>query len=207
MPSGVYKHNPISEETKQKMSRVHIKQFCKGGHDTFVVGRSKSHNCVACTIERRTDLQKDVQANESFKQKRRVYLRQKRKTDPVHRLAVIVRHRTSMILKQKSLNKKSKLSQYLGCTVPELKIYLENQFLPGMTWNNHGPCRGDGPITWNVDHVVALGLCNIYNLDKTLNIELSSTRLYELCHYTNLQPLWAKHNIQKGNKLTSFFSS
>lgn len=47
-----------------------------------------------------------------------------------------------------------------------------------MTWDNYGD--------WHVDHVVPL--CSADTEEK----------LYELCHYTNLQPLWAADNISKG---------
>ena len=36
-------------------------------------------------------------------------------------------------------------------------------------------------------------------------IPLSSAKteeeVYELCHYTNLQPLWAEDNLKKGSKI------
>jgi len=43
-----------------------------------------------------------------------------------------------------------------------------------------------------------------YNI-STFIIPLSSAKteeeLYKLCHYTNLQPLWAEENMKKGNKI------
>ena len=51
-----------------------------------------------------------------------------------------------------------------------------------MTWENHG--HGG----WHIDHIIPL------------DSALSEEELYKLCHYTNLQPLWAKDNIRKGNK-------
>ena len=65
----------------------------------------------------------------------------------------------------------------------QLKDHLEKQFTSGMNWNNntlHG---------WHVDHIIPLSSA------KTLD------DVERLCHYTNLQPLWAKDNILKSDKI------
>ena len=70
----------------------------------------------------------------------------------------------------------------LGCTVDELKLYLESKFQPGMTWDNWGQ------YGWHVDHIRPLA-----------SFDLTDRRqLLEACHYTNLQPLWATDNLSKG---------
>jgi hypothetical protein len=73
----------------------------------------------------------------------------------------------------------------LGCTVEELKPYLESKFQPGMTWDNW---TTDG---WHIDHIKPLA-----SFDLT-----DRNQLLEACHYTNLQPLWAKDNLIKSDKL------
>ena len=73
----------------------------------------------------------------------------------------------------------------LGCTIPELKFYLEGKFKDGMSWENQG-LRG-----WHIDHVVPLAFFDLTDREQFLRA----------CHYTNLQPLWAVDNIRKGNKL------
>ena len=70
----------------------------------------------------------------------------------------------------------------LGCTIKELKIYLEKQFQKDMTWDNYGK--------WHIDHIKPLA-----NYDLT-----NRTILLELCNYKNLQPLWSKDNLSKSNK-------
>lgn len=119
------------------------------------------------------------------------------KLDSLFKLACNLRSRLNTVLRQKYLPKKSKLSQYLGCSLKELKLHLKKQFTEGMTWENHGKGKGK----WNIDHIVPLDSCEIYNLDGTRNDELSTNRLFELCHYTNLQPLWADDNLKKSNKI------
>jgi hypothetical protein len=63
-------------------------------------------------------------------------------------------------------------------------LYLEKQFAPGMTWENYGI---DG---WHIDHIIPLSSAK-GDLDQ----------LKKLCHYTNLQPLWAEDNLKKSNRL------
>lgn len=76
----------------------------------------------------------------------------------------------------------------LGCTIPELKSYLERQFKEGMNWENYG--RKNGVKTWEIDHKVPLAFYDLTNREQ----------LREACHYTNLQPLWATENQSKAAK-------
>jgi hypothetical protein len=69
----------------------------------------------------------------------------------------------------------------LGCSIAELKIHLESLFELGMTWDNYGE--------WHIDHIKPLS-----------SFDLSIPEQFkDACHYTNLQPLWAKDNLIKGN--------
>lgn len=69
----------------------------------------------------------------------------------------------------------------LGCSIEYLKTYLESQFSPGMTWENH---TKDG---WHIDHIRPL--CNFDLTDKK--------QLEEACHYKNLRPLWSTENLSR----------
>ena len=54
-----------------------------------------------------------------------------------------------------------------------------------MTWDNYGE--------WHIDHIKPI---SSFDLKDAKNQKLAM-------HYTNLQPLWAKDNISKGNKILS----
>jgi hypothetical protein len=73
----------------------------------------------------------------------------------------------------------------LGCTIPELKLYLESKFQSGMSWDNWSKTG------WHIDHIRPLSSFNLTNRKEFL----------QACHYTNLQPLWAEENIRKGDKI------
>lgn len=77
----------------------------------------------------------------------------------------------------------------LGCSVAELKIYLESKFEQWMTWENYGPYRKDVK-TWNVDHIIPLDAVDLTDCDQ----------LKKVCHFTNLRPLESKKNLIKGNR-------
>jgi len=71
----------------------------------------------------------------------------------------------------------------LGCSIDELKQHLESKFLPGMTWNNYGR------FGWHIDHIRPLSQFDLTNPEQ----------LKIACHYTNLQPLWWRDNLSKGD--------
>jgi hypothetical protein len=76
----------------------------------------------------------------------------------------------------------------LGCTIPELKAWLEAKFYAhpetgeSMSWDNYS-LKG-----WHIDHERPLASFDLTDREQFL----------QACHYTNLQPLWAEQNLAKG---------
>ena len=120
--------------------------------------------------------------------KQRLIWIQKNKNNPQYKLSCILRSRLKSAIKNNY--KSGSAVRDLGCSVSELKVYLESKFQPGMTWNNWSI---DG---WHIDHIKPLSSFDL--TDRKL--------LLEACHYTNLQPMWAKDNIIKRDKLLSNFN-
>jgi len=113
------------------------------------------------------------------------YLRKKYKDDVLYKLSKNVRTRLREFLKINNMSKNNTTFNFVGCTVEELKLHIENQFVIGMRWDNHG-VHG-----WHIDHIIPLSSAK------------TEEDLCKLCHYTNLQPLWAKDNMTKGNKIVT----
>lgn len=74
-------------------------------------------------------------------------------------------------------------------TLEELMKHLQKQFKPGMTWENYGK--------WHLDHRIPV---SVFNFDSLSDIDFQ--RCWSL---KNLQPLWAKDNIKKSNKIDKPF--
>nr|QBK85779.1 MAG: hypothetical protein LCMAC101_03740 [Marseillevirus LCMAC101] len=75
--------------------------------------------------------------------------------------------------------------EYLGCTIEQFRIHIEDQFEKDMSWDNYGE--------WEIDHIVPIKYKEDGNL---LSVEDVIKRLY----YTNTQPLWKKENMSKGSR-------
>ena len=78
-------------------------------------------------------------------------------------------------------NKNFNSEMYLECSWSEFKEYIENKFIDGMNWDNHG--------LWEYDHIIPVSSAK------------SVDEVEKLFHYTNLQPLWKEDNRRKGNKI------
>lgn len=124
-----------------------------------------------------TSEQKRVRANESAK---RQY--QKRQNDPCYRLKRALRCRIWKVLG--GGYKSAPTMTMTGCSVEQLRAWLESKFKFGMTWENRGH-------VWHIDHIVP---CSAFDLSKP--------EQQRLCfHYTNLQPLYARVNLQKHDRI------
>lgn len=111
--------------------------------------------------------------------------RERRKHDPNYRIMASVRRRVIQALRGHT--KGQATAELIGAPVDVVRFYIEAQFRDGMTWENWG--RGwHGAREWHLDHIRPLA-----SFDLTDPVQLQ-----EACHYTNLQPLWAKENLIKG---------
>lgn len=79
----------------------------------------------------------------------------------------------------------------VGYTLEQLKKHLEKQFKDGMSWDNYGK---NG---WHIDHKTPISVHNYNNPEDT-----DFKKCWAL---KNLQPLWAKENLIKSNKLSKPF--
>ena len=113
---------------------------------------------------------------------KREYMKNKRKTNINFKIKENLRNRIYCVLNRNA--KSEHTLDLLGCSVEELRTNLEKQFTKGMNWSNYGR-KG-----WVVDHIKP---CASFDLSK-------ASEQRKCFHYTNLQPLWAKDNLEKGIK-------
>jgi len=120
---------------------------------------------------------------EANKDKLNEHRRNRAKNDVQFKLTINLRTRLRHAIRGNF--KSGSAVEDLGCSIDELKSYLESKFLPGMSWDNWSK---DG---WHIDHIKPLA-----SFDLT-----DHKQLLEACHYTNLQPLWANDNLSKSDKI------
>lgn len=119
------------------------------------------------------------------KEKERVYTNERnkirRKTEPLFKLKCYLKSRIWFFFKENNWNKSKKSEIILGTSFEIVKKHIEKQFTKGMNWANQGQ--------WHIDHIIPLSFAK------------TQEELIQLFHYTNLQPLWALDNLEKGNKI------
>lgn len=134
-------------------------------------------------IERQVNYQKNHKDN--VNQRRRVKHNKNYYNNALYKLKFNVRNRINMYLKSKNfrLIKTGSTFELVGCSPQKLREHLESQFKDGMSWDNYNH------KTWHIDHIIPLSSAK------------TEEEVYELCKYTNLQPLWSEENYKKGKKI------
>ena len=109
------------------------------------------------------------------------YYHNKRKNDPCDKIRRNLSRRIRDFIKKDNITTKD----LLGCSFEDFRQYLESLFLNGMNWENYG-VHG-----WHIDHIIP---CDSFDLSNPYQVK-------QCFHFSNLQPLWAKDNIIKSNKI------
>lgn len=126
--------------------------------------------------------------NPEFKLKQKKKRREnhlKRMEDPLYKIKVSFSRRLNKLLKRIEANRSTNKPYYLdklGCSFEEFKIYLESKFEDWMTWENYGLYNGELNYGWDIDHIIPSATAK------------TEDDIYNLSHYTNLQPLCGKIN-------------
>ena len=109
------------------------------------------------------------------------YCEARRLVDPLFKMRGNLSSRTYKAFKYKGYKKTSQTQEMLGVDWEVCKAHIERQFKKGMKWRNQGE--------WHIDHIIPLASAK------------NEKELRKLCHYRNLQPLWAVDNLNKSDKI------
>jgi len=108
-------------------------------------------------------------------------------TDINYKIAVHLRGRLNIAIRHGQ--KVGSAVNDLGCSIKYLIEYFTPMFYTNtetgepMSWENYG--------LWHIDHIMPLS-----SFDLTDKKQFSAA-----CNYKNLQPLWAKDNLKKGDRI------
>ena len=168
------------EKNKERVAEYH-KQYVSS-HKEEIADYQRAHQKVHKEEikEYQKEYQKKYHLTHKNNYKREYGIRAMK--NPKRRLSCYLRNRLNSAIKKNQ--RSGSAVRDLGCTIPELRFYLEGKFQDSMTWENwslHG---------WHIDHVIPLAFFDLTDREQLL----------KAVHYTNLQPLWAMDNWKKPKK-------
>lgn len=123
-------------------------------------------------------------------QRAREWRRAQRLSNPQFRLMENLRRRFYDLVKKLGHKRSLEYVEMIGCSLDELKAWIENHFEPGMNWENQGHFSFDKQ-TWQLDHHYP---CSAF--------DLSDPEQQKQCfHHTNVYPVWARENLDKRDSI------
>lgn len=166
----------VNKYNELKRLKDTARYFKKG--DTFISNILK---------EEGVDMYLSLRKDKEYVRKKRVkkvmdYKKRRLLKDPHYKSILRMRSLISQVFIKKKYTKKSVCCEILGIGWEGLKVYIENKFVDGMTWDNYG--------LWEYDHIIPISSAK------------NEEELIKLNHYTNFQPLWKEDNRSKSNKFS-----
>jgi 5-methylcytosine-specific restriction endonuclease McrA len=170
------------ETHKEKMKALHKKWYYNNIEYVRKYGREygKLH-----PDKRRINVYKYYLRNKLLCHQRHIaWAKNERTKNPEYRLKVNL---TCLFKKGIQRNNTSNFIKGIGYTIPELKQHLEKQFTPEMNWANYGKY-------WHIDHIKPISKFNLRDKNE----------VKQAWSLKNLQPLEAKINLQKKDRIVDF---
>jgi len=196
---------PVSEFYWYK-TRKHYFSVCKKCSDKYSIQWQKN-NREKCSEYSKTWNRKNITSRKKYQRenkdiykkawkkwaeknpekRRKITLRAQRKRRLIPKNRINKNISNAILRTLKGIKNKTPWETIVGYTLEDLINHLEKQFAKGMNWNNHGN-KG-----WHIDHIIPISLWQY---------ESYNDREFKQCwSLANLQPLWAKDNMSKGNKV------
>lgn len=174
------KINRQKEETKQRLKEYDKKYRQKNSERSkqyYLKHREKQLN----KYQGNKELRQKQALEYYYNNKDKVRARNKRrlKEDPVYKIECTLRWSFNRALKSRDIYKTNTFKKLVGCTLLEFKDYIEQQWQPGMSWENHS-FKG-----WHLDHIKPINTFDLKDIEEQK----------KCFHYTNFRPLWYKDNL------------
>jgi hypothetical protein len=212
---GCWSNNPYKEISEEKFTFIkHCKKCNKYYPRTleffFKKLKAIANDCKKCSLTRNHSYYKN-NSKTILKQKQKYYidnlpkitkykrkynntemarirykkLYQKRINCPIEYLKKNISSRIVNVLKSKGKKKLKLTEEILGCNRFQFYEYLKNTF------------ETNYAIKWNESYIKLLNIDHI----NPISLAMNEKEVYELNHYTNLQFLYKRDNLQKNNNL------
>jgi hypothetical protein len=182
--NGVRSKCKVCCSESQKLNRDKTNEYCRKSYRKHAESqREKAREYRRKNLEK--VLETERKSNTKHREKRIKYTvqytRERRKTDELFYLRYKISNNIYESFKKLNSKKTNKYHEILGCDISFFAEYIKSKFKKGMTIYNHGE--------WHLDHIIPLSTAK------------TKEDIIRLCHYTNYQPLWAKENLMKSNKI------
>lgn len=176
-------------KTKQVIDLVKIKQIAKKHYEKekesylakakikYNQNKELYKNYYQQNKDKRLEYQKQYSQSLNCKLKRKARYKQ----NPYYKLQSNLRIRINLAIKSAKTKRSNKTTELLGCSIKDVRKYLESLWLPGMNWENYS-LEG-----WHIDHIIPVNTFDLTNPEQQK----------KCFHYTNLRPLWAKDNLSR----------
>lgn len=201
--ANLQKNRKLKPDRYRKMDR----DWCRANPDkrAAIDRKWRENNPAACDAGRKrwraANPEKVLAGKRKERQKNRAkyHARTKRAyhTRPWVKAAMLHRNKIILALKWRGLGATDKQIHGLGIPANQYVRWLEDQFSPGMTWDNWG-IHSPTELRWNVDHILPLRGKVAGELLFDLSVMAEQAVAF---NYLNTRPMWAGPNIVKSNRV------